>query len=98
MTVPRTPATGRGVELGLLAFAAGLVTLALVLVQTSQNQPLSRLLVYLGLAYLALFGVAHAAVRRWAVYAALLLGEEEASATVDCAQIRWRARARRTQS
>ena len=43
-------------------FAAGLVTLALVLVQAAQNQPLSRSLVYLGLAYLALFGVAHAAV------------------------------------
>jgi len=50
-------------------FAAGLVTLALVLVQASQHQQLSRSLLYLGLAYFALFAVAHAAVRWWAPYA-----------------------------
>ncbi|MGH3782066.1 MAG: hypothetical protein ACRDRO_15985 [Pseudonocardiaceae bacterium] len=49
----RSAATGRGVELGLLVFAAGLVTLALVLVEADQKQQLSRSLVYLGLAYLA---------------------------------------------
>lgn len=69
MTLVRAPATGRGVELGLLVFAAGLVTLALVLVETAQNQQLSGSLLYLGLAYLAMFAVAHAAVRRWAPYA-----------------------------
>jgi hypothetical protein len=69
MTVARAPAAGRGVELGLLVFAAGLVTLALVLVLATLNQQLSGSLMCLGLAYLALFGVAHAAVRRWAAYA-----------------------------
>jgi cell division protein FtsW (lipid II flippase) len=62
-------ATGRGIELGLLVFAAGLVTLALVLVQTDQEQQLSRSLLYLGLAYLAMFGVAHTAVRWLAPHA-----------------------------
>jgi hypothetical protein len=41
MTVERAPATGRGVELGLLVFATGPVTLALVLVQASADQQLS---------------------------------------------------------
>ncbi len=63
-------ATGRrGVELWLLVFAAGLVTVALVLVQANQKQELSRSLLYLGLAYLGLFALAHAAVRRWAPHA-----------------------------
>ncbi|MBV9057560.1 MAG: FtsW/RodA/SpoVE family cell cycle protein [Pseudonocardiales bacterium] len=65
----RAPGSGRGVELGLLVFAAGLVTLALVLVEAGQNHQLSRSLVYLGAAYLGLFALAHAAVRRWARYA-----------------------------
>jgi cell division protein FtsW (lipid II flippase) len=65
----RAPASGRGVELGLLVFAAGLVTLALVLVETAQQHQLSRSLLYLGAAYLGVFGIAHAAVRRWAPYA-----------------------------
>jgi hypothetical protein len=65
----RAPGSGRGVELGLLVFAAGLVTLALVLVEAGQNHQLSRSLVYLGAAYLGLFAIAHAAVRRWARYA-----------------------------
>lgn len=65
----RPAATGRGVELGLLVFAAGLVTLALVLVEAEQNQQLSRSLLYLGLAYLGLFAVAHAAVRWLAPHA-----------------------------
>jgi cell division protein FtsW (lipid II flippase) len=61
--------TRRGVELGLVVFAASLVTLALVLVEAEQNQPLSRSLGYLGLAYLGLFTLAHAAVRWLAPYA-----------------------------
>jgi cell division protein FtsW (lipid II flippase) len=65
----RPAATGRGVELGLLVFAAGLVTLALVLVEADQKQQLSRSLLYLGLAYLAMFGVAHIAVRALAPHA-----------------------------
>ncbi|MGB7797568.1 MAG: FtsW/RodA/SpoVE family cell cycle protein [Pseudonocardiaceae bacterium] len=65
----RPAATGRGVELGLLVFAASLVTLALVLVEAEQKQQLSRSLLYLGLAYLGLFAVAHAAVRWLAPHA-----------------------------
>ncbi len=71
---PRTPTpaplpTGRGIELVLLAFAAVLVTGALVLVQANQEQELTQALLYIGLAYLALFGAAHLAVRRFAPYA-----------------------------
>ncbi|MDN5858159.1 MAG: FtsW/RodA/SpoVE family cell cycle protein [Pseudonocardia sp.] len=61
--------TGRGIELLLLAFAAVLVTGALVLVEANQKQELTRALLFLGLAYLGLFGVAHLAVRRFAPYA-----------------------------
>ncbi|MBV9010502.1 MAG: FtsW/RodA/SpoVE family cell cycle protein [Pseudonocardiales bacterium] len=68
-TSGRPAATGRGVELGLLVFAAGLVTLALLLVETDQQQHLSRSLLYLGLTYLGMFGVAHVAVRVLAPYA-----------------------------
>lgn len=35
MTVARAPATGRGVELGLLVFAAGLVTPSFLLVHAA---------------------------------------------------------------
>ncbi|SHK79329.1 cell elongation-specific peptidoglycan biosynthesis regulator RodA [Pseudonocardia thermophila] len=61
--------TGRGIELALLAFAAALVTGALVLVEANQEQELTRSLLYLGLAYLGLFAVAHFAVRKFAPYA-----------------------------
>ncbi len=61
--------TRRGVELGLLVFSAGLVTLALVLVEAEQKQHLSRSLLYLGLAYLGLFVLAHTAVRWLAPHA-----------------------------
>jgi cell division protein FtsW (lipid II flippase) len=63
------PPTRRGTELVLLAFAAVLVTAALVLVEANQEQSLTMQVVYYGLAYLALFGAAHFAVRRWAPYA-----------------------------
>jgi cell division protein FtsW (lipid II flippase) len=53
----------------MLAFAAGLVTGALMLVEANQEQTLTIRLVWYGLAYLALFGIAHAAVRKWAPYA-----------------------------
>lgn len=65
---PAVP-TRRGVELVLLAFAALIVTSALVLVEANQNETLTRQLLYLGAAYLALFGVAHVVVRHLAPYA-----------------------------
>ncbi len=61
--------TRRGIELALLAFAAVITTGALVLVEANQNQELNLTLLYLGLAYLALFGGAHLAVRKFAPYA-----------------------------
>jgi len=61
--------TRRGTELSMLAFAAGLVTAALMLVEANQNDSLTFRIVWYGLAYLALFGVAHFAVRKWAPYA-----------------------------
>src|ERR1700753_730994 len=63
---PAGPSTRRGTELFLLAFAAVLVTAALVLVEANQEQSLTMQVVYYGVAYLALFGGAHFAVRRWA--------------------------------
>jgi cell division protein FtsW (lipid II flippase) len=67
-TPPPLP-TGRGIELVLLAFAAVLVTGALVLVEANQEQELTRALIFVGLAYLGLFTGAHVAVRRFAPYA-----------------------------
>ena len=64
-----TPPTGRTIELVLLAFAAVIVTSALVLVQANQEQELSTDLLVIGVAYLALFAGAHLAVRRFAPYA-----------------------------
>jgi cell division protein FtsW (lipid II flippase) len=61
--------TGRGIELVLLAFAAVLVTGALALVEANQEQELTQSLLWVGLAYLALFTIAHLAVRRFAPYA-----------------------------
>lgn len=69
VTPGRSAPTRRGTELLMLAFAAGLVTSALMLVEANQEQQLTLRLVYYGLAYLALFAVAHAAVRKWAPYA-----------------------------
>ncbi|GAB3286471.1 FtsW/RodA/SpoVE family cell cycle protein [Parasphingorhabdus pacifica] len=53
----------------MLVFSAVIVTAALMLVEISQEQTLTRQLLYYGFAYLAVFGAAHAAVRRWAPYA-----------------------------
>lgn len=61
--------TGRVIELVLLAFAALLVTIALVLVEINQEQELTTTLLFLGAAYLGLFTGAHFAVRRFAPYA-----------------------------
>ena len=67
-TAPALP-TGRNIELVLLAFAAAIVTAALVLVEANQENELTRSLVYVGAAYLGLFTVAHFAVRKLAPYA-----------------------------
>ncbi|MGH3451319.1 MAG: FtsW/RodA/SpoVE family cell cycle protein, partial [Haloechinothrix sp.] len=65
----RKPATRRGTELVLLAYAAVIVTTALILVDANQEQELTLAIVWYGLAYLGVFTVAHLAVRRWARYA-----------------------------
>ncbi len=59
----------RGVELLLLAFAAFLVTGAMLLVEANQEQQLTGSLIFLGLAYLGLFTAAHIAVRVLAPHA-----------------------------
>ncbi|SEP51917.1 FtsW/RodA/SpoVE family cell cycle protein [Amycolatopsis saalfeldensis] len=66
---PRELPTRRGTELLLLAFAAFIVTLALVIVEANQEQELTLSILWLGLSYLAILTVAHLAVRRWAPYA-----------------------------
>jgi cell division protein FtsW (lipid II flippase) len=66
---PRELPTRRGTELVMLGFAAVIVTVALVLVEVNQEQELESSIVWLGLAFLAMFGLAHLAVRRWAPYA-----------------------------
>ncbi|MGA9312853.1 MAG: FtsW/RodA/SpoVE family cell cycle protein, partial [Pseudonocardiaceae bacterium] len=63
------PPTKRGIELIMLAFAAIVVTTALVLVELNQPQGVTRSVLYDGAAYLALFGAAHIAVRWLAPYA-----------------------------
>jgi cell division protein FtsW (lipid II flippase) len=64
-----TAPTRRGTELSMLAFAAGLVTAALMLVEANQDEKLSLRILWYGLAYLALFAIAHIAVRKLAPYA-----------------------------
>ena len=66
---PRDVPTRRNTELVLLGFAAFIVTIALVLVEANQEQELTWSIVWLGLAYLAIFAAAHLAVRKWAPYA-----------------------------
>ncbi|MDR7301991.1 FtsW/RodA/SpoVE family cell cycle protein [Haloactinomyces albus] len=61
--------TRRGIELLMLVFAACIVTAALVLVAINQQEQLTPQVLYYGGAFLALFGAAHFAVRRWAPYA-----------------------------
>ncbi|WP_026421823.1 FtsW/RodA/SpoVE family cell cycle protein [Actinokineospora inagensis] len=67
--VDKAAPTRRGTELLLLGFAAFVVTIALMLVEANQEQQLSLRIVWYGLAFLGLFGVAHVAVRRFAPYA-----------------------------
>ena len=63
----------RNAELFLLGFAALITTVALLIVETNQEQGLSWDLARYSFAYLALFGGAHLAVRRFAPYADPLL-------------------------
>ncbi|MGH3491743.1 MAG: FtsW/RodA/SpoVE family cell cycle protein [Sciscionella sp.] len=63
------PTTRRGTELLLLIFATVLVTFAFVLVEANQERKITLKILYYGLAYLALFGISHLAVRKWAPYA-----------------------------
>jgi len=65
--------TGRAAELGLLILVAIIVTSALALVELNQNRALSIALLWYGLAFLVVFGVAHFIVRRVARYADPLL-------------------------
>ncbi|UGT59311.1 FtsW/RodA/SpoVE family cell cycle protein [Nocardia asteroides] len=67
------PATKRNAELLLLGFAAVITTASLFLVEASQEQSLTWEIAKYGLAYLALFGIAHLAVRRFAPFADPLL-------------------------
>jgi cell division protein FtsW (lipid II flippase) len=61
--------TRRGAELFLLTFSAVIVTGALVTVEMNQAARLTGQILNYGAAFLALFGMAHVAVRRWAPYA-----------------------------
>jgi cell division protein FtsW (lipid II flippase) len=61
--------TKRGLELAMLAFAAIIVTSALVLVELHQPPGLTQSVLYYGAAYLALLIAAHLAVRWLAPYA-----------------------------
>lgn len=72
---PRQPPeqTGRTAEMMLLGFAIGLVTVALLIVQSAQEQSLTWDLAKYVAAYTVLFGVAHLVVRRYAPHADPLL-------------------------
>ncbi|RIJ69418.1 FtsW/RodA/SpoVE family cell cycle protein [Nakamurella silvestris] len=65
--------TGRAAELGLLILVAIIVTSALALVELNQNRALSLALLWYGLAFFVVFGVAHLIVRSIARYADPLL-------------------------
>ncbi|MFI9415046.1 FtsW/RodA/SpoVE family cell cycle protein [Nocardia gamkensis] len=67
------PSTRRNAELLLLAAAAVITTVSLFLVEASQEQSITWDIAKYGLAYLALFAVAHLAVRRFAPFADPLL-------------------------
>ncbi|WP_431957442.1 FtsW/RodA/SpoVE family cell cycle protein [Nocardia lijiangensis] len=67
------PSTRRNAELLLLAFAALITTVSLFLVEASQEQSITWDIAKYGLAFLALFGIAHLAVRRFAPFADPLL-------------------------
>ncbi|RZQ64969.1 FtsW/RodA/SpoVE family cell cycle protein [Amycolatopsis suaedae] len=66
---PRELPKRRGTELVMLAFAALIVTFAFILVEANQEHQLSWAILGYGACYLAVFAVAHLAIRRWAPYA-----------------------------
>ncbi|MBQ0922384.1 MULTISPECIES: FtsW/RodA/SpoVE family cell cycle protein [Saccharopolyspora] len=61
--------TRRGTELFMLVFSAIIVTAALIVVEVSQEQTLTRELLFYGVAFLILYGAAHFGVRYFAPYA-----------------------------
>jgi len=61
--------TGRAAEIGLLVFAAVIVTSALVIVELNQNRALSWQLAWYGGGYLVALAVTHLLVRHFAPYA-----------------------------
>ncbi|MBH0778904.1 FtsW/RodA/SpoVE family cell cycle protein [Nocardia bovistercoris] len=67
------PSTRRNAELVLLGFAAVITTVSLFLVEASQEQSITWDILKYGGAFLALFTVAHLAVRRFAPFADPLL-------------------------
>ncbi|MFE3441742.1 FtsW/RodA/SpoVE family cell cycle protein [Nocardia sp. NPDC059180] len=67
------PSTRRNTELLLLGFAAVVTTASLFLVEASQEQSITWDIAKYGLAYLALFAIAHLAIRRFAPFADPLL-------------------------
>lgn len=79
-TQPQSPVTvtpalpnRRNAELLLLGFAALITTVALLIVEANQEQGITWDLLRYTVGYLALFGAAHLAVRRFAPYADPLL-------------------------
>ncbi|GAS89097.1 FtsW/RodA/SpoVE family cell cycle protein [Mycolicibacterium brisbanense] len=79
-TQPQSPVTvtpalpnRRNAELFLLGFAALITTVALLIVEANQEQGITWDLLRYTVGYLALFGAAHLAVRRFAPYADPLL-------------------------
>ncbi|WP_395309298.1 FtsW/RodA/SpoVE family cell cycle protein [Mycobacterium sp. AMU20-3851] len=79
-TQPQSPVTvtpplpnRRNAELALLVFAAVITTVALLIVEANQEQGLDWDLAQYALGFLALFGAAHLAIRRFAPYADPLL-------------------------
>ncbi|WP_084614799.1 FtsW/RodA/SpoVE family cell cycle protein [Nakamurella lactea] len=67
--ITRIARTGRAAELGLLVFAAVIVTSALVIVELNQNRGITLDLLWYGAGYLAALAVTHLLVRRFAPYA-----------------------------
>jgi cell division protein FtsW (lipid II flippase) len=79
-TAPQSPVSvvppmpnRRNAELLLLCFAAAITTVALLIVEANQEQGISLDLLAFTAGFLALFGVAHLAIRRFAPYADPLL-------------------------
>ncbi|WLP88477.1 FtsW/RodA/SpoVE family cell cycle protein [Gordonia sp. NB41Y] len=61
--------TGRNIELALLVFAIGVVTIALLIVQSAQGETLSWDILKYVAGYVVLFGIGHFVVRRYAPHA-----------------------------